>query len=94
MGDRNITSKCIYLGAFVPLTKEGNIMVDGVLASCYGNFDHDLAHLMVTPLRWFPHEVEWLFGGDEQNGFTVFINIVHHLGYSLSPNNYVFFIGN
>ena len=29
------------IGANVPLTKEGNIMVDGVLASCYPSADHD-----------------------------------------------------
>ena len=44
-------------GAFVPLTVEGTIVVDGVLASCYASFDHDWAHLLTTPFRWLP----WLF---------------------------------
>ena len=34
------------LGAYVPLTEDGNILVDGVLASCYASFDHGLAHLI------------------------------------------------
>ena len=42
-----------WAGAFVPLTKNGNIMVDGVLASCYASFDHDLAHFGMRPLQWF-----------------------------------------
>ncbi|KAF0298165.1 Tiggy-winkle hedgehog protein [Amphibalanus amphitrite] len=49
-------------GAFVPLTAEGTIVVDGVLASCYASFDHDWAHLLTTPVRWFP----WLFEGEEE----------------------------
>ena len=43
-----------FAGAFVPLTAEGTIVVDGVLASCYASFDHDWAHLLTTPIRWFP----------------------------------------
>ena len=34
----------IFLGAYVPLTKVGKIIVDGVLTSCYADFDHDVAH--------------------------------------------------
>ena len=30
-----------FLGVFVPVTMEGNIMVDGVLAFCYASADHD-----------------------------------------------------
>jgi len=41
-------------GAFVPLTAEGTIVVDGVLASCYASFDHDWAHALTAPIRWFP----------------------------------------
>ena len=40
----------VFLGAFVPLTMKGNIVVDGVLASCYASFDHDLAHFVMTPM--------------------------------------------
>ena len=34
-----------------PLTKEGKIVVDGVLASCYADFHHDMAHLTMTPMH-------------------------------------------
>ena len=28
-------------------------MVDGVLVSCYADFDHDLAHITITPMQKF-----------------------------------------
>ena len=40
----------LFLGAYVPLTADGNIVVDQILASCYASFDHDLAHLMMMPM--------------------------------------------
>ena len=43
-----------YLGDFAPVTMGGNIVVDGVLASCYALSDHDLVHIVMTPMRWFP----------------------------------------
>ena len=44
----------LYLGLYVPLTMEGNIVVGGVLASCYPSVPHDLAHMGMTPIRLFP----------------------------------------
>ena len=44
----------IISGAFTPLTMNGNIIVDGVLASCYTSVNHNSAHIGMTPLRWFP----------------------------------------
>ena len=60
----------VYVGAYVPLIKEGKIMVDGVLASCYASVDHELAHVGMMPLQWFPKIVRWIFGGDD--GFSTF----------------------
>ena len=68
----------VLLGAYVPLTEEGNIMVDGVLASCYASFDHNLAHIVMAPLQWFPEIMELIFG--EKNGSPVFVNIMKYLG--------------
>ena len=34
-----------HVGAYVPLTEKGTILVDGVLVSSYTNVDHSLAHL-------------------------------------------------
>ena len=44
----------------MPLTTKGNIMVDGVLASCYASVNHDLGHIVMTPIRWFPEMVQWV----------------------------------
>ena len=44
---------------------EGNIVVDGVVASCYGSYNHDLAHIAMTPMRWFPAVLELILGGKE-----------------------------
>ena len=57
----NSRSKCLFIyfpGAYVPLTFEGIIMVDGVLASCYPSVNHDLSQIGMTPMQWFPEVVE------------------------------------
>merc|ERR1712106_37742 len=41
-----------HVGAYVPLTDRGTILVDGVLVSCYTNVDHSLAHVFFAPVRW------------------------------------------
>ena len=54
----------------MPLTRGGNIVVDGVLASCYGSFDHDLAHVAMSPVQWYPEMIGWIFGmGNGSSGF-------------------------
>ena len=67
----------LLLGAHMPLTKDGNIVVDGVLASCYANSDHNLAHLAMTPMQWIPEGMEWIFGKD--TGFAVYVNIARRV---------------
>ena len=70
-----LTSMYEYItGAYVPMNMEGNIMVDGVLASCYASADHDLAHLSMAPLRWFPEMTNWMFGQD--TGLPGYVKIV------------------
>ena len=50
---------------------DGSIVVDGVLASCYSLVNHDLSHLVVAPVRWFPGFTGWIFGeGDGLSGFA------------------------
>ena len=76
-------------GAYVPLTMEGNIMVDGVLASCYPSANHDLAHLGITPVLWIPEFTQWIFGDD--NGLHVYSSISEQLGEWLLPYGLVKF---
>ena len=51
-----------YPDIYVPLTMDGNIMVNGVLTSCYASSDHGLAHIALAPVRYFPEITEWIFG--------------------------------
>ena len=51
----------IFLGTFAPLTMEDNIVVDGILASCYAVHDHDMAHFAVTPIALVPGLIETVF---------------------------------
>ena len=63
----HLRPKIPFAGAYTPLTMEGNIMVDGLLASCYMFFDHDLAHITMTPILWFPEMTQQIFGEDNGN---------------------------
>ena len=69
--------------AYVPLTMDGNIMVDGVLASWYASFDHDLAHIVMAPMRMFPEIFQWAFGMDNEN--PGFVNIAKDMGRWMMP---------
>ena len=71
---------------YAPLTNEGNIVVDGVLASCYALTDHDHAHIVLLPLRWFPDIMDLIFGEiNDHSGYAImlqnvanFINLPSH----------------
>ena len=75
-------------GAYVPMTMEGNIVVDGVLASCYGSYDHDLAHFLMKPFGWLPDAIFSIFGHD--NGSPVYVHVAHYLGEWLLPHQSVY----
>ena len=73
-----------FLGAYTPVTMEGNIIVDGVLASCYPSADHDVLHLGMTPIRWFPQIIQWIMG--VENGFQTYIVFVADIGRWVLPD--------
>merc|ERR1711887_414124 len=66
------------VGAYVPVTEHGTLMVDDVLCSCYTNCDHPTVHLLFSPARWFPS----LFLTDTEGG-TIYSRLGPHVGYYL-----------
>ena len=74
-----------YLHCHIPktndtlMTNEDNIIVDEILASCYPfSVDHNMAHIGMVPIRWFPDIMHMVFG--EDNALSVFIKINEELG--------------
>ena len=66
---------------------EGNIVVDGVLASCYPSAHHDLAHIAMTPIRWFPKISGWIFG--DENGILGYVQMAEDFGLWAIPKEQV-----
>ena len=58
-------------------------MVDGLLAPCYADINHDLAHFAMTPMQWFPDIIEWIFG--ENTGHPIFVHLIKNLGTVMMP---------
>ena len=59
---------------------EGNIVVDGVLASCYATDDHDMTHFAVTPIAWIPGLIEGIFNvHNESPGYAKLVDDVSAL---------------
>ena len=71
---------------FTPLTSEGNIVVDRVLASCYASSDHDLQKIALTPCQWLPRMIEWIFGWD--NDIQAYTSAAYSLATYVVPNDY------
>jgi len=43
-----------YSSPWAPLTSEGTLLVDGLLASCYASYPHELADLALAPVKLLP----------------------------------------
>ena len=67
---------------------EGNIVVDGVLASCYASAHHDVIHFGMRPLVWYPKILEMVVGKD---GVTSgYVKITAHLAQWTVPQGFVY----
>ena len=81
-----ISNIALHVGAYVPLTTEGNILVNGVLASCYASVDHELAHIGMTGMQWFPQIANWIFGKEDTGSQISVSGIVKLLGKLIFPD--------
>ncbi|KAF3703670.1 Sonic hedgehog protein A [Channa argus] len=85
-----VTVKRIYTqehgGSFAPVTVQGTLVVDQVLASCYAVIeDHDLAHWALAPVRLAHWLSSLLFTSQPQasahgDGVHWYSKILYHLG--------------
>ncbi|KAM9327641.1 indian hedgehog B protein-like [Pholidichthys leucotaenia] len=66
-------------GAFAPLTRQGTVVVDGVVASCYAVLDqHTLAHWAFAPLRLLHSWTGTL--GQNVDGVHWYARLLHWFG--------------
>ena len=77
----NITMFTFRLGAFVPLTRSGTLLVDNVLTSCYASFPHGISHAVMAPLRWFPQLAELT----PEDGVHPYVDLLKKIGRALLP---------
>ncbi|XP_040922196.1 sonic hedgehog protein A [Toxotes jaculatrix] len=85
-----VTVKRIYTqeheGSFAPMTVQGTVVVDQVLASCYAAIeDHDLAHWALAPVRLAHWVSSLLFssqpqGSAQSDGVHWYSKILYQLG--------------
>ena len=84
----SLHSLLLYAGTYTPLTEEGNILVDEVLASCYAVVDHDLGQLMMLPIKLFSETMQMIFG--EDNGIPAVVKISWKAWNVLGIDNHFF----
>ena len=66
-------------GYYSPMTKQGNIVVQNILASCYASFEnHKLQHFTFAPFRWFNSARNWLSFKNLEQSPRVDFNEWHH----------------
>ena len=56
-----VVTEELLTGYYSPLTTQGNIVVQNILASCYSSFESQkLQHFAFAPFRWFHSARNWL----------------------------------
>ena len=58
-------------------------MVNGVLTSCYASFAHDLAHIAMKPMEWYPEIIQEIFAEDDE--ISTFIRASKDIGKWILP---------
>ena len=76
----NITEirKTVFYDAYAPLTFEGNLIVNRIVVSTYGTFEHELAHnLIKAPRRWYLYmRLAWFNKGMLSEWITTALHFV------------------
>lgn len=71
-------------GSYAPVTMQGSVVVDHVLASCYAVIqDHELAHWALVPVRLAHWLSSWLWSarsGAQGDGVHWYSELLYHLG--------------
>ena len=78
-------SSFYILGTYVPLTEEGNLVVDQIVASCYAQFNHDLANNAMKPLQWYPGIMKMIFGAED--GSPIYVTTAKEVRKWFLPND-------
>ena len=60
----NVDHVAMTSGAYAPLTRQGTILVEGTVTSCYAVIEsHSIAHAVITPLRYYYMLRDWISYG-------------------------------
>lgn len=76
------------IGLYAPLTEHGNIVIDGIVVSCYALIDnHQLAHLVFSPIRLLSYmtspipQIESTFMSHQSFGTYWYARFLHSFGH-------------
>ena len=67
-------------GFWAPLTKEGTILVDGFLASCYASFPHLPAQMAFAPVKMFPRQLLEDESSQHEDGVRRVVKAIKRVG--------------
>jgi hypothetical protein len=93
-----VKAKKVSNGFYAPLTTEGNIVVDGVLTSCYGIINIEfIAHAAFAPVRavhWLLQYISLPFNyaidGSSSNGVHWYAEVLYDIGILIFDKSVIF----